>query len=221
MVSRATSAVSSTVHFFAALILMVCVAMYTASNPTIYLNGFIKLIPANRRAQVAGALHAVGNALRWWLLGQVISMAVVGSLTTIGLWMLGVPLPVTLGFLTALLNFIPNFGAILSAGLAASLALTKGPDVALYTLVLFVFIQGFEAYVLTPLIQQRAVSLPPALTITVQALLGVAVGAVGIALAAPATVVGLVLVKRLRFAERIPASSGRMQPPGSLHTWPT
>jgi len=51
--------------------------------------------------------------------------------------------------------------------------------------------------VLTPMIQHRAVSLPPALTITVQAIMGVLIGGVGLALAAPLTVVGLVLTRQL------------------------
>ncbi len=208
MMSGATSAISGMIHFIAAMALMIVVALYTAAAPSLYVSGFVALFPPGRRARVAETLVQTGNALRWWLLGQMISMSVVGITTMFGLWALGVPLPFTLGFLTAVLNFIPNIGAISSAGFAAVLGLTVSGWTALYVLALFLVIQSFEAYFLTPMIQHRAVQLPPALTIMVQALMGVAVGGLGIALAAPLTVVGLVLTKQLRFSEKNPPAGG-------------
>jgi predicted PurR-regulated permease PerM len=59
-----------------------------------------------------------------------------------------------------------------------------------------------ESYLITPLIQKRMVSLPPALTIVFQLLAGVLAGGLGLLLAAPLTVVGLVLVRRL-YLDRI------------------
>jgi predicted PurR-regulated permease PerM len=51
--------------------------------------------------------------------------------------------------------------------------------------------------VLTPLVEKRAVSLPPALTLTAQVLLGLLAGGLGLVLAAPLTAVAMVLVQRL------------------------
>jgi predicted PurR-regulated permease PerM len=199
--SRAPGAVSGFIRFVASCILMAMVGLYTAANPELYERAFIRLFPAPARPEVKETLVATASALRWWLAGQMVSMIVVGTLTTGGLWLLGVPLPFTLGFLTALLNFIPNVGAILSAVLAALLALTVSAPLAGYVLLLYVVIQAFEAYLLTPLIQQRAVELPPGLTITVQALMGVLVGGLGLALAAPLTVVGIVLTRKFHLKQ--------------------
>jgi predicted PurR-regulated permease PerM len=58
-------------------------------------------------------------------------------------------------------------------------------------------IQGIESYLLTPLVQQRTVSLPLALTISAQVLLGVLVGGFGIIVATPLTAAALMLVKVL------------------------
>lgn len=57
----------------------------------------------------------LGQTLRWWLLGRWVSMAVVGLLTAVGLWVLGVPLALTFGLLAAVLTFVPYLGPILSA----------------------------------------------------------------------------------------------------------
>lgn len=199
--SRAPGAVSGFIRLVGSFILMTMVGLYTAANPDLYRRSFIRLFPVRARAHVNDTLLAIACALRWWLAGQMISMVVVGVLTTAGLWLLGVPLPFTLGFLTAVLNFIPNIGAILSASLAAVLGLTVSAPLAGYVLLLYVVIQSFEAYLLTPLIQQRAVQLPPGLTITVQALMGVLLGGLGLALAAPLTVVGIVLTRKFHLKQ--------------------
>jgi predicted PurR-regulated permease PerM len=68
---------------------------------------------------------------------------------------------------------------------------------ALYVIILYVVIQTVESYLLTPLVQQRTVSLPPALTITAQVLLGILAGGLGIIVATPLTAALLVFVKML------------------------
>ena len=67
----------------------------------------------------------------------------------------------------------------------------------LYVVMLYVGIQGLARYLLTPLAQQRTVSLPLALTISAQVLLGVLVGGFGIIVATPLTAAALMLVKVL------------------------
>jgi predicted PurR-regulated permease PerM len=62
---------------------------------------------------------------------------------------------------------------------------------------LYVLIQNLEGYVITPLIQRRTVSLPPAMTISSQVLLGALVGVLGIALATPLAAATLVAVRML------------------------
>ena len=56
----------------------------------------------------------LGHVLRRWLLAKFISMAVVGVLTGIGLWLLEVPLAISLAVLASLLTFIPNIGPVIA-----------------------------------------------------------------------------------------------------------
>ncbi len=58
-------------------------------------------------------------------------------------------------------------------------------------------IQNFEGFVLTPMVQERAVSLPAAVIIMSQVLLGVLAGTLGVLLATPLAAATLVLVKLL------------------------
>ena len=58
-------------------------------------------------------------------------------------------------------------------------------------------LQTLDGYLLTPLVQQRTVSLAPALTISAQVLFGALAGAMGLLLATPLTAATLVLVRKL------------------------
>ncbi len=59
-----------------------------------------------------------------------------------------------------------------------------------------------EGYLLTPLVQRRAVYMPPALTILAQVMMGLLLGFLGLALATPLTAATLVLVKMLYLHQR-------------------
>lgn len=124
-------------------------------------------------------------------------MVLVGVLTTVGLWWLDVPLALTFGLLAAALTFIPNFGPVLSVVPPALLALADDPTRALYVGALYLAIQTVESYAVTPLIQRRTVSMPPALTITSQVVLGVLVGGIGVAVATPLTAAAMTVVRML------------------------
>jgi predicted PurR-regulated permease PerM len=71
------------------------------------------------------------------------------------------------------------------------------PDKALYVVLLYLAVQNLEGFVLTPLVQERAVSLPPAMVMLSQVFFGVIAGTVGILLATPIAATALVLVKML------------------------
>jgi predicted PurR-regulated permease PerM len=86
---------------------------------------------------------------------------------------------------------------------AALLATMQGADTLPWVVGLYLVIQGLESYVVTPLIQQQAVALPPALLISAQVLLGVAVGWLGLLLATPLTAGVVVLVRELYRIEEL------------------
>lgn len=184
-------------------LLVVVGGIYLAAQPELYRVGMLKLVPARGRALAAQALAASGRALRLWLLGRIVSMAVVGLLTWLGLTILGVPSALALGLVAALLEFVPFIGPILAAVPAVLLAFAESPETAIWTALLFLAIQQFEGNVLEPLVQQRAVDLPPALLLFALVAGGLVFGIVGVILAAPLTVVLYVLVKRLYVQEAL------------------
>lgn len=171
--------------------------IYLAAQPQLYRGGLLKLLPAARREPVREALGDSGRALKAWLKGQLIAMIAVGLMVGAGLWLLGVPLAFALGLIAGLLDFVPLVGPIVAAVPAILLALTVGPEIALWTSGLYLLVQQIEGNVLSPLVQQHAVDLPPALLLFALLGFGSLFGAVGVVLAAPLTVVAYVMVKRL------------------------
>lgn len=186
---------SSTVGVVGNFFIAILLAIYLAAEPRLYLDGFVKLFPPSRRERAEDVLNAVGETLRWWLIGKAASMLFIGVLTWIGLSLLGVPLALTLGLLAGLLSFIPNFGPIISAIPALLLAFIYSPIQAVYVLILYVGVQLIESNVVTPLIERETVELPPGLTITFQLALAVLVGGLGLVLATPLLAVIMVLVQ--------------------------
>lgn len=186
---------STTVGAVGNFFIVILLAIYLASEPRFYVDGFTKLFPIRRRERVREILSAVGDTLGWWLIGKVASMILIGILTWIGLSIIGVPLALTLGLIAGLLSFIPNFGPIISALPALLLAFIESPITAVYVLGLYVGVQLIESNVVTPLIERETVELPPALTIVFQLALAVLVGGLGLVLATPLLTVIMVLVQ--------------------------
>ncbi|WP_167761337.1 AI-2E family transporter [Duganella callida] len=179
------------------VVIILCVGLYFAAQPAVYISGFLKLIPQQRRPRVREVLDTIGDTLARWLVGKLVSMIVVGVATAIGLWLLGVPLAMVLGLIAGLLDFIPYIGPLMAGVPAVLIAFSDSPQLGLYTILLFLGIQTVEGYLLSPLIESRSVALPPALTIATQVLCGALFGLAGVALATPLAAVLAVLVTML------------------------
>lgn len=179
------------------IVVIFFLGIYTAATPAIYRRGLVKLVPPAHRERASEVLSDLRVTLWRWILGRLFSMSVIGVATAIGLWLMGVPLPITMGVIAALLTFVPNIGPVLSVIPPLLLALPQGMMLGVYVVLFYLVLQLVESYLLTPLVQRYEVSLPPALTISVQLLMGVLAGILGLALATPLAAATTVLVKDL------------------------
>ncbi|MHB8862325.1 MAG: AI-2E family transporter, partial [Pirellulaceae bacterium] len=197
LVRHATGYASATLGVIANVVVVAFIALYGAYDPSLYTRGIVQLVPADRRPRAEQVLESLDETLWHWLEGRFLAMAIVWVLTSLGLGLMGMPLALTLGFLAGLLNFIPNIGPIASMIPAALLAIPQGTTQVLYVVILYTAVQFLESYLITPHIQKRMVSLPPAVVISAQLLMGVLFGFMGLLLATPITAAGLVLVRML------------------------
>jgi predicted PurR-regulated permease PerM len=197
LLNKMTGAVSATFGFLANAFIVFLVGIYLAADPALYRRGVVSLFPRRRLARASDLLGEVGQTLRSWLMGKLTGMAFVDAAITAGLALLGVPLAFSLGLIAGLLDFIPNIGPLISAVPAVLLALMQSPVTALYVALLYLAVQTVESYIMIPMIQKKAVSLPPALTIVGQVLFGVVLGGLGLMMATPILAAAITVVTKL------------------------
>lgn len=190
------SMASALIAVVGGIVVVVFIGIYTAATPGVYTAGPIWLVPAERRDQARDLLQAIAKTLQWWFVARLMSMTVVGLLTGIGLWLIGMPLFAALGVLAAVFSFIPYLGPVLSAVPALLIALAQSPTMGLWVLLLYLGVQTAESYLLTPQFVQRAISLPAAAILMVQLLFGVFFGILGVAFASPISATILTIVQK-------------------------
>lgn len=197
VLSRAKKVFKGAMDLVVGFLVIFFTGIYLAFQPGLYQRGLIRLIPIRGRARAREVLDKIGSVLRWWLLGQLISMVLVGVLTGLGLWALGVPLAFLLGVIAGLLEFVPVFGPFMAAIPAVLLALMSGSDTALYVLMLYVVIQWIESYLILPIVQRQAVRLAPVITIVAVTLAGLWFGFIGVLLGTPLAAAIMVTIQLL------------------------
>lgn len=176
------------------VLIVLMTAVYFAFNPKLYREGIVNLVPQTQEKRAREIISTVEYTLRRFLIGISGSMAINGTLTFLGLWFLEVPFAIPLAILAGLLTFIPNIGPFIAAAPAVLIAFSNSPAQALYVLVLYLVVQNLDGFVISPIIQQRAVSIPPVLVIASQLLLAVLFGFLGLLIAVPLFAAVFVLV---------------------------
>src|SRR5918992_1492408 len=114
VLGKVASFFSMTFGAIAGFLLFLFIGLFFAAEPSLYINGLIRLVPMAKRTRTREVLDAIGHALRWWLIGRVFSMAVVAAGTALGLYLLDVPLAITLGLIAGLLDFVPTIAPVLT-----------------------------------------------------------------------------------------------------------
>lgn len=194
---------SAAAGLLANLILVLVAGFYIALNPDLYRRGFVLLFTRRARPTVDETLTLIDKGLGRWLVGQLAAMLMVGVLTYAGLTMLGIPSALALAAIAGVLEFVPYVGPILSALPAIGLALSESPRLAIWVVVLYLAIQQLEGNLITPLVHRRTVSLPPAITLFAILAFGILFGTLGVLLATPLAVVGIIAVKHLWVREAL------------------
>ncbi|WP_374471635.1 AI-2E family transporter [Phenylobacterium sp.] len=179
------------------LVLVLFAGAFLSTSPGRARDGLVMLLPPSAREPVRDGLNTCGRALRLWLLGTLADMVVTGALTFLGASLIGLPSPAALGLLAGLATFVPVIGPIASTIPGLLVAVQLGPDMLLWTLLMYVIVQQIEGNLIYPFIQRRAVDLPPYLSLLAVMGFGVLFGWLGVIFATPLLVVIYTLTKVL------------------------
>ncbi len=192
----------TTFGVFGDIYVVLFLGIFFTVSPGIYKKGIVKLIPSKGQPKGEDVLNKLGDNLKKWLKGKIFSMFVVFVLTAAGLAILGVPMWLVLAIIAGLLNFIPNFGPLIAMIPAVLVALMQGPTTAAIVAGMYIVIQVVESNFITPMVQQKLISIPPALIIMAQLLISPLTGGWGLVLATPLMVIIMILVQEVYIKQR-------------------
>lgn len=198
----------------AGILVVLFLGVYLAASPEPYRRGVLRLVPRQRQERAGEVLDAVGQALWRWMIGQAVSMLTIAVLVTVTLLLIGIPLAVPLGIIAGLFEFIPIVGPWAAGVPAVLIALTQSGEAALWVAMAYFLIQQVESYVIHPIAERWAVSLPPALTVASTVGFGLLFGVLGVLFATPIAVALMVVVRMLYVRDTLGEQPGDSRMPG-------
>ncbi len=158
-----------------------------------------RMIPRQRRAQVAGIAGEIDAVLAEFLRGQLLVIVVMVAFYSGALWIAGLDFALPIGIITGGLVFIPYVGAFIGTVLGTVAALLQFDS---FTGVLFVWVafgagQALEGMLVTPMLVGKRIGLHPVAVIFALLAFGQVFGFFGVLLALPASAALLVGMRHL------------------------
>jgi predicted PurR-regulated permease PerM len=210
-IGRGLGLIGSTFGAIANVIIVVFFAVFMAAQPRPTSKGFLFWCRAGTAARARGAPTRSGRccAAGWWAVAALRMRSAAHRR-----WSDAAGRAVRHRARPAggLMEFVPYIGPFVAAVPAILVGFADSPQLALKIALLFLFIQSLESYVLAPLIQHKAVYLPPAVILFAQVLMGVIVGALGVAVATPLAAAVMVAVSMLYVETRSATRTPRSKP---------
>jgi len=158
---------------------------------------FVSLFSEADRPRVADASRRVSRKLSAWLAGHLILAATMGTLSAIGLFLVGVPYFYVVAVVAAAGELVPILGPVVAGVSAVAIASTVSYKLALAALVYVTVLHQIEANVLVPKVLGRQVGLSP-VAVIVSLLIGAGLrGIPGAILAPPTTAILKVVLEEL------------------------
>lgn len=196
------------------VIILIVGSLFFAADPGIYRRGLLMLVPKPHRDAFGDALEDVAATLRLWLRTQLILMTTMGVLVGVGLWISGVPSSAALGLLAGLSEFIPYVGPTAAMLPALGLAATASTHAVVGALLTYLFVRVIQTNFITPYVQHKVISIPPAVTLFVIISIGIVFGLYALFFSAAMLVVIFTLIRSLYLREIIGEDIGA---PGEDH----
>jgi predicted PurR-regulated permease PerM len=206
-------------HYVIEIVLLPVMAFYFALDSRMLKHEFVAVVPRRRQRAVLRAVRDFNGIMYSFVVGQALLCLIAGVVVGVGLLLLGVKYPLTLGILAGLTRAIPVIGPIIGGIPIVILALvTRGVGVAVGVLVFFTFLHFAESKFIMPLLIGERMKLHPVVIIVVLLVGQEFGGLLGMFFAAPVAALLRVLVRRywLRRHDRSHPHGGAPAKPETL-----
>lgn len=168
------------------------------------LNFIAKLFPDEKHKDVVEVLSETKVLIQSYLIGLLIDMAIVATLNSVGLLLIGVQYAILIGLLGALLNLIPYIGGIVAVSIPVFITLATESDPftsILLVLTLYTVVQFFDNNLIVPRIVASKVKLNALVSIVVVLIGNALWGIPGMFLSIPLTAIIKVIFDRINSLE--------------------
>ncbi len=144
-----------------------------------------------------------------YLKGLLLVMLILAVTNSIGLYILGVPYAIALGFTISLLSIIPYIGTIAGAFLALLVSCITQESLSqlIYISILFSVIQFIEGNFITPKVIGSKININPLVAIIVLIIGEQIWGIIGMIVVLPVTAIVIILIRNLKSKTLIQANS--------------
>ncbi len=180
------------------LVVVVLVIYFLAAMPRIKLFLY-RLAPHSRRSRVILIGDEIFVKVGGYMLGNFLTSLIAGVGTWAWLQIFGIPYPLLLGLLVALLDLIPVIGSTIGGAIVSLVALTVSLPVAIATLAFYIAYRLAEDYLIVPRIMGRTVEVPAVVTVVAVLLGGALMGLIGALVAIPAAAALRLLLNEVTF----------------------
>lgn len=186
---------------FGTLIVLVLSLYFLASMPAMKRWAY-RLAPRSRRPRVEALSEEITRSVGNYVIGQACVALLNALYAFIVMSIVGVPYSILLAFVVALLAFVPLVGSLIAGIVVTLVALTDNWQTALiYAIFYFAYLQ-FEAYVVSPRVMQRAVSVPGAVAVISVIAGGSLLGVLGALIAIPTAAAIMLLIEEIFLARQ-------------------
>jgi len=166
-------------------VVIIVLGAFLAAQPDLYRDLLLRVIPVESRPRWSRLYDEISVNLRTWVVGKACTMLGIGIAACVGLVLFGVPGALALAALAALMEFVPNFGPPLAAVPAVVAAFSVRPSLALYVALFYFLLQQVQNAITVPLVERRAVNIPPGALLVWQLMLAIGFGVLALFVATP------------------------------------
>lgn len=185
--------------FAGAFVILILTIYFTASTPSLKAAVY-QLVPASKRARFIDLSEQITDSVGYYVMGQVSMGVINGVLSAIFLSIIGAPFPAVLAVIAFFFSLIPLVGTLTGSTIIVLTCLIPGlgsPTTALIAAIYYLIYMQLEAYVISPRIMNRAVSVPGAVVVIAALAGGSLLGLLGALIAIPVAASILIIYRQV------------------------
>lgn len=195
--SSLLSAGSTLAQSVTGVIIVLFLSLYFLTSMNTIKAWGVRLAPGSKRARVKYITDKITDSVGNYVMGQAMVAICNALFAFFAMLFLGFSFPQLMAIVILILAFIPLVGGVVALILTSLILLTQGWSMALWFAVAYFLYLQVEAYLISPRIMARAVSVPAGVAIISVAAGGALWGVLGALIAIPAAASMLILVREV------------------------